>query len=157
MTYQCGIIANMNAPKSDKNIRVEYDGKSIRLSPLECLVGLFNSNNKCVKLLPNKIKDYEGMTVSLRLDKSSKTPSLRVETAEGVTFFQNVSCFTIEAGGQLVYLTLDGVLHFDSNKCFNLNTNYEIFRKNRPDEQLLAFETTKSGGYIFYTKNGKNR
>ena len=153
-SYNRSVIVNMNTQQSGKKTRVQCGVVDDVLNPMDCISGLFDSDNKCTRLFSRSIRDYEGLTCSLAFNPSTKKPRLKVERSTGVSYIDNVCCFYIERGGYLVYLTLDGELHYNANKCFKLNCFYSMFRKNRPNSVLLAFEVSHSGDYTFYTDQG---
>lgn len=154
MSYHRSVIVNMNTQQSAKKIRLQWGSFNDVLNPLDCITGLFDSDNKCMRLFSRSIRDFGGLTCSLALNPSTKMPTLKVERSTGVSYINNVCCFYIERGGYLVYLTQDGELHFDADKCFRLNSFYSLFRKNRPKAVMQAFDVSSSGDYTFYTDQG---
>jgi len=153
-SYDCSLIVNMNTPQSNKRVHVQCGNASYELNPLDCMIGLFTDDNKCVHLFSRSIRDFDGHTCSLVYNPSTKQPILKIEKVEGIENIENVCCFYIEKGGNLVYLTRDGQLHYDETKCYRLHVSYTTFRRHRPAAALLAFEVSSTGNYIFYTDNG---
>lgn len=153
-SYKRSLIVNMNTPQSNKKIHVQCGNANYELHPMDCMIGLFTADNKCVRLFPRSIRDFDGHTCSLVYNPSTKQPSLKIEKVEGVEKIQDVCCFYIEKGGNLVYLTQDGQLYYDETKCYRLHVSYTTFRHHRPDAALLAFEVSSTGNYVFYTDSG---
>lgn len=153
-SYERSLIVNMNTPQSNKKIHVQCGNANYELYPMDCIIGLFTADNKCVRLFPRSSRDFDGHTCSLVYNPSTKQPSLKIEKVEGVENIENVCCFYMEKGGNLVYLTQDGQFHYDETKCYRLHVSYTTFRRHRPDAAILAFDVSSTGNYNFYTDCG---
>lgn len=143
------IIANM---KTNDLISVNNGIQRINLLPGDCVVGIFDVNDKCLRLLPNALSNMQyGISMKMRLNRHSKRPYLEIHTHVGVESLEDVSSIAFENGGTPVYSTLNGEMHCPQ-ECFTLVNEYNVFRKNF-SEKMLAFEILPEGGYVFYTAN----
>lgn len=147
------VFANMN---SSKDIHIRCGSEKVILKPRDCVVGLFCSS-KCYKLLPNEVSDTDKRTtLKLTLNSnSSSMPGLEIHKPDGIKYIDNVVAVAIENGGYPVYVTSDGVVHYDSS-CFALGQRIRAFLKKECHKDLLAFTRDCNGNYAFYTSNEIN-
>ena len=148
------VIANMNSKES---IVISHVSEEIILAAGDCVIGLFDSNQRCYKLLSHSVNDdINGFSLCLKINKISKNPYLKLESRRyGTKSIEGVCSIAIEKGGYPVYMTMDGNLHYDDEKCFALNQKYESVRVNNQNEELIAFEVDSSYNYSLYTFNKK--
>ena len=147
------IIANMSGIAS---IEISIGTIIAKLNPGECIIGIFDKNNCCYKVLSNKIEDPSvGISLCLKINYSTKKPFLKIDSKfNGTKNVEAVCSIALEKGGLPVYLTMDGRMHYDK-ACFSLHSKYETFRQHNPDAELLAFDVDSSNNYSFFTSNKK--
>ena len=147
------IIANMS---SIATIEVSAGTKVLKLTPGDCVIGIFDSNNLCYKLFSNMIEDTGyGISLRLRINFNTKKPFLKIDSKySGTKNIEEVCSFALDKGGLPVYLTMDGEMHYDK-ACFSLHSKYETYKQHNPDVKLLAFDVDSSNNYSFFTSNKK--
>lgn len=138
------INANEHLP-----ITIASGDDGITLQANECVVGIFDAEGNCYKLLPNKVTDEEHkITLRIIPDKRTYHPMMKKETTAGVEKLSEVYSIGIESGGFPVYLTGDGVLHFDRN-CYRLSQAYTRNYNDLRTTDLIGFSVMTQFQYEF--------
>ena len=146
------VIANM----ADYPIEVRSGSQAVRLTTGDCVVALFiRGQESCFSLLPNVVDDSDHRTyLSLKLNRSTRKPWLRMERPGRDERIENVGFMAIEVGGHPVYLTMDGELHDVDGACFQLSKKYELLRSHSLNGATLYAFRVDYDTYRFYTSKG---
>lgn len=147
--------------KHTDDITVSLGEIEVVLHQGDCVIGLFNEQNECVKLLPN-VSYSEDKKIRLKLKAdlySEKTyvEIIRPEWPEKEKVYE-VCSFWIEPGNHVVVLKNDGDLviiddnkeQTDISKCFKLKKQHQIFKQSHPEKKIIAIEPTQCN-YLFYS------
>lgn len=147
--------------KHVEDITVSVGDNEVVLHQGDCIVGLFNEQNECVKLLTNVVySEDQKIRLKLKADFNSEkayVEIIRPEWPEKEKVY-DASSFWIEPGNHIIVLKNNGELILinenkeqeDTSKCFKLNKRYQMFKQSHPDKKIIAVEPTQ-WDYLFYS------
>lgn len=145
--------------KHPEGLTVSCGDCNINLQPGDCVVGLFNRENECVRLLPNiAASEDKKIRMKLKVNLSTGKPYVKIIRADKTEEIEDVASFWIEPDNYVIILTNTGniVLVNDDgkqnypDKCFKLRKRHEMFKQSHENKTIVAIEPTQ-WDYVFYS------
>lgn len=132
--------------KHSEGITVSLGDNNVVLKFCDCVVGLFNEQNECVKLLPNvSNSEDKQIKAKLKVDPDSERTYIEIirpEWSEKENIY-DVCSFWIEPGNHVVVLKNDGNIillnenreYEDLSTCFKLNQRFQLFKQSYSEKK----------------------
>lgn len=144
--FRLRIFANLTAGRP---IKLKAGAEEVTLKEGQCVTGIF-SDDGCVTLLNSEASSLPSTHAILVPDKQHKRANLQLNHQGSTNTIPGVTSVWMETGGA-AYVTADGKVGYDPERCYNLNNRLSIFFSHAKDRKLLAIKKTENGSYVLYT------
>lgn len=144
--FRLRTLANITAGRP---IRLRAGEEEVTLNEGQCVTGIF-SDDGCVTLLNSEASSLPSTHAILVPDKQHKRANLQLNHQGSTSIIPGVTSVWMETGGA-AYVTADGKVGYDPEKCYNLNNRLSLFFRYAKDRKLLAIKKTETGSYVLYT------
>lgn len=145
--FRLRVLANINVGGP---VKVSVEKEETILQEGQCITAIF-SDSGCVTLLDREASALPGVYAALVPDKAHKCANLKLSHDGYTETIAGVTSVWVEPGVGVAYVTADGNVVYDKDKCYKLNSRVSIFNRNANGRKLLAIKKTDSGNYVLYT------
>jgi hypothetical protein len=135
-----------------EGVRISCGESHVTLAFGDCVVVLFNDNNECIRILPNKSYSEDGqIRMHLKVNTSTSKPYVEIIRPNKKIKIEDVCSFWLEPGSPEDYIVLcktDGTLVYDK-QCYFLGVRHKEYN----GQTIIAVESIPhNNDYIFYTR-----